>query len=187
MALSAEQIDAAMGAASADLKFLMDRESVSKNMQSNLYHTGVVNTRQFAAFVSDADELRKTMKDDFGLDPTANLPNRIELSKIVVAWESAKGRATKMSEIEADSEVREQAKPIRVTDFKAMRDAYQAKWWKLEGKQVLAKQYVEKVSEGVERAEPRAEPLTEVLNCEEAETGHQVDENRPIAEVRGGT
>ena len=75
-----------------------------------------------------------------------------------------------MTEIEADSEVREQAKPIRVTDFKAMRDAYQAKWWKLEAKQVPAKEYVEKISEGVERAEPRAEPLTEVLNYEEAET-----------------
>jgi len=92
------------------------------------------------------------------------------LSKIVVAWESAKGRATKMTEIEADSEVREQAKPIRVTDFKAMRDAYQDKWWKLEPKQVPAKQYLEKISEGVERAEPKAEPLTEVLNYEEAET-----------------
>ena len=158
--MTAEQIDAAMVAASADLKFLMDREGVSVNIQAGIYHAGAVKTPQFAAFVADAEELRKTMKDDFGLDPAGSLPNRIELSKVVVAWESAKGRATKSTEIEADSEVREQAKPIRLTDFKAMRDAYQARWWKLEARQIPAKQYVEKISEGVERAEPRAEPLT---------------------------
>ena len=57
MALTAEQIDVAMAAASADLKFLMDREGVSMNIQASLYHAGVVKTRQFAAFDADALEL----------------------------------------------------------------------------------------------------------------------------------
>ena len=200
MALSPEQITLAMSSANADLKFLMDREGVSLNIQSQLYHAGVVKTQQFAAFVADVDELRKTLKEDFNLDPTGNLANRIELSKVVVAWESAKGRSVKMTEIEADSEAREQAKPIRIADFKAMRDAYQAKYWKLDAKQVPAKHYVEKISEGVERSEPKAEPLTEVLNYEDAETdvlkavwdvggdpeGHQDLQHRPaLQEPRG--
>ena len=156
LAMTLQQISAAMTAASSDFKFLMDREGVSLDMQAKIYHAGVTNTRQFAAFAADTDELRKIMKEEFALDPTGNLANRIELSKIVVSWESSKGRSAKMTEIEAESEVRDTAKPIRTTDFKAMKDAYQEKWWKIEGKAVPAKQYVEKISEGVERAEPRA-------------------------------
>ena len=159
LALTLQQISSAMTAANSDFKFLMDREGVSLDMQAKIYHAGVTNT-----LAADADELRKIMKEEFALDPTGNLANRIELSKIVVSWESSKGRSAKMTEIEAESEVRDTAKPIRTTDFKAMKDAYQEKWWKIEGKAVPAKQYVEKISEGVERAEPRAEPLSEVVN-----------------------
>ena len=59
----------AMSAAMPDLKFLMDREGVSAEMQEKFYEAGILNMRQFAAFAADGDELRKSLKEDFGLDP----------------------------------------------------------------------------------------------------------------------
>ena len=83
LALTLQQISSAMTAASSDFQFLMDREGVSLDMQAKIYHAGVTTTRQFAAFAADADELRKIMKEEFALDPTGNLANRIEIMGII--------------------------------------------------------------------------------------------------------
>ena len=53
--------------------------------------------------------------------------------------------------------------------MKVMREAYEEKWWKLKKDQVPARIYIEKISDGIERAEPRAEPLSAVVNCLEGE------------------
>jgi hypothetical protein len=83
--------------------------------------------RQFAAFAADAEELRKSLKEDFAMDPAAGLPTKIAISKLVVAYESAKVRSRKLAEAEAEAEVRQEAKPVRGTDMKVMREAYEEK------------------------------------------------------------
>ena len=128
----------AMAAAMPDLKFLFDREGVASEMQARFYEAGILNMRQFAAFAADGEELRKSLKEDFGLDPAAGLPTKIAISKIVVAWDAAKIRSQKLAEAEAEAEVRQDPKPVRANDFKIMREAYEAKWWKLEKEQVPA-------------------------------------------------
>ena len=172
---------AGVDAATSDFKFLLDREGVPIELQTRFFDAGIINLRQFAAFVPDTDELRKSLKDDFGLDPGTGLPAKILISKVVVAWGSAKVRASKLAEAEAEAEVRREAKPVRGTDFKALREAYEAKWWKLEKEQVPARAYIEKVSEGIERAEPHAEALTEVVNVLEGE----VDVLKAVWDVGG--
>jgi hypothetical protein len=137
--------------------------------------------RQFAAFTADVEELRKSMREDFAMDPAAGLPTRIAISKVVVAWESAKVRSQKLAEAEAEAEARREAKPVRGTDVKVMREAYEEKRWKLEKEQVPARIYIEKISDGIERAEPRAEPLSEVVNCLEGE----VDVLKAVWDVSG--
>ena len=62
-----------------------------------------------------------------------------------------------------------------------MREAYESKWWKLEKEQVPARVYIDKISQGIERAEPRAEALTEVVNCLEGE----VDVMKAVWDVGG--
>jgi len=167
--MEAAAMELAMGAGMPDLKFLFDREGVAADLQAKFFEAGIVSMRQFAAFAADGEELRKSLKEDFALDPASGLQTKITISKVVVAWESAKVRSQKMAEAEAEAEIRQEAKPVRGTDFKIMREAYEAKWWKLEKEQVPARVYIEKISEGIERAEPRAEALSEVVNCLEGE------------------
>ena len=50
-----------------------------------------------------------------------------------------------------------------------MREAYEARWRKLEKEQALTRAYIEKRSEGIERAEPQAEELSEVVKGLEGE------------------
>ena len=55
--------------ASPELKILMDREMVPIDLQNRIYEAGITSVPQFAAFVPDSADLRKSLKDDFGLDP----------------------------------------------------------------------------------------------------------------------
>ena len=115
-ALNAVKKKAALEATSSDLKFLMDRESVPQDVQLALFHSGVSSVRQFAAFASDSGDLRETLKTAFGLDPAADLKTRLLVSKVVVAWEAVKARASKMAEAEGESELRREPKPLRASD-----------------------------------------------------------------------
>ena len=126
-ALSPEETRAAMEAAAPDLKYLLDREGVTEPIQASIFHAGFTTMRQFGAMAERAEELRKVAKADFEIDPEGNLAKRVLLSKLVVAWESAKVRSTKLAEAEADSEVRQDSKPMKGTDFIAIRKAYEAK------------------------------------------------------------
>ena len=164
-----------------DLKFLMDREGVNLEMQTKFYAVRIVNLRQFAAFCPSVGELRKSLLKDFGVDPEYVLPAKVLISKIVVAWEVARARSTRLAEAEADAEIRQEAKPVRGNNFKIMKSTYEARWWKLEKEQVPARSYIEQVSEGIEQADPRAEALTEVVNVLEGE----VDILKAVWEVGG--
>ena len=159
----------ATSSTNSDFTYLMDREGVPKELVDKFIAAGISSVRVFAAFAQDTEELRKILLADFELDTTA-LAGKVVAGKVVVAWELAKVRSAKMAEVEAESELRQEAKPLRQSDFKSMKESYEAKWWKLEKKQIPSRAYVEKLGDGVEKGEPRAELLTEVTNCEEGDT-----------------
>ena len=158
-----------MAQAASDFMFLMDREEIPSDLVEKFKAAGINSVRLLAAFVTDADAMRTSLKEDFGVD-TSVLAGKVTAGKVVVAWELAKARSAKFAEIEAETELRQEAKPIRQTDFKSMHEAYEAKWWKLEKKQIPSRVYVERVSDGVEKGEPRAELLSEVTNYEEGDS-----------------
>ena len=143
--MAAAAMGLAMASAMPDLKFLLDREGVTAEVQAKFYEAGIVNLRQHAAFAPDIEDLRKSLREDFALDPAAGLQTKIAISRIVVAWESAKIRSQKIAEAEADAEICQEAKPVRGNDFKIMREAYESKWWKLEKEQILARVYIKKI------------------------------------------
>ena len=167
-------------AASSDLKFLFDREGVAAEVQTSIYDAGISTVRQFAALVPDVAALRKCLVEDFGM-VDANLAGKVAISKVVVVWETAKVRSEKAAEAEADCELRQEPKPVRNNDYTRMKKAFETKYWKLDNDHLPAKSYLEKISEVVEKAEYRAEPLTEVANKEEDD----VDMLRAIWDTSG--
>ena len=124
--------------------------------------------------------LRKCLVEDFGMSD-ANLVGKVAISKVVVVWETAKIRAEKAAEAEAECELRQEPKPVRNNDYARMKEAYEAKYWKLEKDHLPAKSYLERISEVVEKADYRAEPLTEVANRKEDD----VDMLRAIWDTSG--
>ena len=161
--------DAVLASASPDLRYLFDREGISLDNQVKIISAGITTLRQFGALCSTADDVRKIAKDDLGIDPSS-LAERVEVSKLVVAWESAKIRSSKLAEAEAEAEIRQEAKQMKGTDYSTVRKAYESKWWTLDEEQLPAKSYLERIAEGVEKGELRAELLSEVANKLEGET-----------------
>ena len=62
----------------------MDREGISADLTKKFTDAGIDTVRLFAAFAADAEALRTSLKDDFGID-TAQLAGKVLAGKVVVA------------------------------------------------------------------------------------------------------
>lgn len=160
---------AALEKGSSDLRFLFDRAEVPVELQVKIFEAEITNIRTFGALVGDAAELKELAKKEFDLDYTASLKHRVVMAKLVSAWETAKNRAAKLDENEQERELLNQPKLLPGDSYHTMRNAFEAKYWKLDDRQVPAKSYVEKVLDRVEKNDLKAEPLTEVLNLDDNE------------------
>ena len=143
--------------ASAELKFLLNKEEVPDEYQKALITAGVKTVKQLASLVKDADEMRELAKENFGLGDPKDLATKVKLSCLICAFNAAKARATEMDRMDAENELRSQPKVVPANDFLAMRNAFKAKYWSLEGSKTPGRSYVEKKLEGLERNDFRAE------------------------------
>ena len=162
-------VEASLAKGSSDLRFLLTHHKVTADVQAKLYENSIDTVAKFAAFVSDAADLRDVLKTDLGIDPASSLSLRAQAASLMVAWETAKARAKTQAEAEATNEVREWAKPIPQTDYIAMRQAFATQFGDLEDKHIPAKEYIEKKLRELETGEFRAEPLTEVISRDEVD------------------
>jgi hypothetical protein len=165
----AGEVDALWKSAGSDLKFLFDRENVEKDVQSKFYYIGVLTVNHFAAFADDKTELKKVLKDNFNLDPSANIVTRVNVGKIVVAWSSARARATKLADAEGEAEARNIPKDVTTAAYHAMRATFEDRYWDLSDRELPGRSYVEKKLDEIEKGELRAEFLSEVISREEDE------------------
>ncbi|CAE7346838.1 DSK1 [Symbiodinium sp. KB8] len=162
-------VEASLAKGSSDLRFLLTHHKVTADEQAKLYDNSIDTVAKFAAFVSDATDLREVLKTDLGIDPASSLSLRAQAASLMVAWETAKARVKTQAEAEATNEVREWAKPIPQTDYIAMRQAFATQFGDLEDKHIPAKEYIEKKLHELETGEFRAEPLTEVISRDEVD------------------
>ena len=61
---------------SADLRFLLERQGIEAVHQRKLFTSGIDTLDKFSAFATGEPDLFKVLKDEFTLDPTANLKAR---------------------------------------------------------------------------------------------------------------
>jgi hypothetical protein len=127
-------------------------------------------------------DLKTVLAREFSLDHAADLATRVKVSRLVVAWTNASARVSKAAEVEGELEAQRLTKPLHVSDYTAMRAAFEQRWWVLEDKQVPSRSYLEKKLEYIERDEPRAEPLSEVTNREE---GDEPEVLQPVWDTQG--
>ena len=119
--LTEEQVTVHKDAASSDIKFLLDKEDVDRLTQPRLYEAGVLTSKQFA------EEKRETAVKELGLE-MKTLKDKAKLSKLLVAFEVAKGRSSSMAEVEGESAVKELPKALATPDYHSLREAYEKKF-----------------------------------------------------------
>ena len=75
--------------ANADLLNLMTCAKVPEEIQKKLYEAGVSSVKEFAALVTDEADMKKLLVKEFGIKEDDGLAERVKVSKVTVAWETA--------------------------------------------------------------------------------------------------
>jgi len=169
--------------ASADIRALFDRKSVDEDFAVKLYSIGINTVELFATFAKDLDDLQELLKAHFDID-AADILQRVKLSRINVAWQTAKARAAKQTEQDGDCDIRRVPKDITHSSTKAMRATFEKNFWELQEPQVPARSYLERKLDEVEKDDLRAEPLEEVVSAEEDDPDALRTEWRPDGQLR---
>ena len=165
--LSAQDITEALGKGSSDLRFLFEKNDVDNELQACFFHSKITTMAQFAALVEKGDDLRQLIKDEFGVDAAAGLQHRVRVTNVLISFNTATTRMVKQAEMEGELESKHLVKPMAMTEFMAMRVAWEKRYWELDEDLIPARCYLEKRAEELEQGEYRAEPLTAVLTKEQ--------------------
>ena len=165
--LSAAEKLAALELGSSDLKFLLEKQDVDNDLQALLYHVGVRTIPVLATFASSVAELKTIVKDEFGVDPSSSIQSRVRVANLLVAWEVATTRTKKQSEIEGELQSKNLIKPMANSEYTAMIQSWEKKFWELDDDIIPAKSYLEKRAELLEQDDYKAEALTTVLTREQ--------------------
>lgn len=163
LALTLQEVADALELGNSDLKFLFTKNEVDDEMQAMFYHSKVNTVARFTAIVKDADDLKELIKVEFGVDSMATLVNRVRVSNVVISFNTAVQRVLKQAEEEGELAAKNLVKPMPATEWAAMREAWQTKFWPIDDDLVPARCYLERKAEEVEQNEYKAEALTSVL------------------------
>ena len=101
--LTPEQKEAAVEAAETTLKYLLSEHSVDRDLQEVLWHYGFTDRRLMRGLGESRDEIKETMKNEFGLDASTSLANRRAIAALLNAWESAVIQVKKEDEMRAEA------------------------------------------------------------------------------------
>ena len=82
------------------------KEDVDRLTQARLYEAGVLTVKQFAVLCEDVEEMRETAVKELALEMNT-LKDKAKLSKMLVAFEIAKYRSSRMAELEGEAAVEE--------------------------------------------------------------------------------
>ena len=167
--LTEDQKTAAYEAGTSEFKQLLNKEGVDYDLQVQLMHNGVVNSRLYSVLAKDDEEFKKMLKDHFGVDAEADFRARVKMSKALLAWNLAKTRVTESAKVDGILEAKGLPKELSVPDGNLMRAAFEEKWWELEDEQVPGKQYLERKLNELEQGVMKAELLVDVLKHTEDE------------------
>ena len=180
--LTAVQVEEALKKGSSELKYLMTNSGMETLTQAKFFHVNIVSLDLFAMVAEKDDELREILKTEMGLDPAASLAARVEVARVIVAHNKARARFTETAKYEGEMSARQMPKALPKSEYLAMKEAWERKWWKLEEVDTPSRQFVEKRAEELENGEMRAEQLTSVLNREQDEDEEYLT---PIFDTKG--
>ena len=99
----------------AALRRLLSSNKVPEDMQEAVLSAGAESIRDFARMFADSNDVRQTACSEFGIELEAGLRGRLQVARLVVAWEAANAQAARMVDT---SEKDEAVKAQRVTPYR---------------------------------------------------------------------
>ena len=135
MALSAAQT-AHLESLSSDLRFHLEQAEVSSANQARLGELGVKSIVLFAGLDETRELVREALKKDLPLDYASSVPNRLEMAKLISAWEAARLHLEVNEKNRAEARLGTQQRLVQPNEQHSMRMAVEAVLGKLRDKEV---------------------------------------------------
>ena len=167
--LTAELEAQAMKQIDVGLAFILDQGKVDRDVQAKISSLGYSDLGVFAEIGSDAEGVRRVLKDDVGLDPEKGAGHRAMTARIVSCWRSAQTRAELQQKREAEQRVGDLPRTIPKPAHIEMRKAYTIAHADLPKRLTPATGYIESKVSQMEDGELVAEPLSDILTLKDVE------------------
>ena len=168
MALTAAQ-SAHLESLSSDLRFHLEQAEVSSSNQARLGELGIKSIVLFAGLDETRELVREALKKDLPLDYTSSVPNRLEMAKLVSAWEAARLHLEVNEKNRAEARLGTQQRLVQPNEQHSMRMAVEAVLGKLRDKEVPSRSMLATKLEQIETNQPVVENMTEVASLEDSE------------------
>ena len=167
---------AALARLSPDLQYILSERNVTVEVQLQLSQIGFFTIGLFSSLADDRASMRIILGTDFGLDPSeaglanaAKLQRRIEMSRMIDSWETCRTRQEKEQELAAEQRASRLPLSIGKNTHVQLRQRFENEYGEHRDTCWPAQTMVERRFEEIEEGSIRAEPLTEVVNLEEAQ------------------
>jgi hypothetical protein len=152
--------------ATADFLFILVDSEVALDQQYDLIMNGYSTIKKFAGLEDDRTKVRAALALDLTLDPTAvGLPGkeaRLALSSLVTAWEAAKERLGKESQLRTEAKASGFTRQVDILERTSMKKAVEALWGPIPQHEAPSSDYLSHKMEELENNDPSASPLDEV-------------------------
>ena len=165
---AAQQADLAK--LSSDLLFLLQDAGVKSSLQAKLGELNIISVALFSGLDEDRAAVRTALAQDLSLDVAASTENRLEMARLLTAWEAARLQLQAVQRNQAESKMGVQQRILHPTEHQAMRRAVEAVLGPLQDKETPSKQVIAAKLEMIESNTPSVELLTEIASVEDAET-----------------
>ena len=163
-AVPENEVKDAISKLTPELGYLLENYGVPPALLAKLGKLGIDSMEVFAQIEPDVTAFRTFAVDDLGLDPKANIANKVALAKLVGAFEAANTRGKRRREEDAEQRVGDLPRKLPRTTHLDLRRSFVSRHRELRDEENPHQSYLESKLQEVEEGEMRAERLCDVLS-----------------------
>lgn len=135
-----------------DLQGLLDSRKVAKEVQAALAKNAIDSIPMLSV---DRAGLVTVAKDLLGVDITVGGEEIIKFAQLYLAWQSASKRIKVQDEMDAESSVQKEPKPVPAQELQSLRTKFEEQYYKMKETEIPAKGSLEDLFEQLDGGELR--------------------------------
>ncbi len=142
IALNEDQRAAGIASMHPELVSLLTDKEVEAEMRALLGHLGFRRTTTFANYASTEETFRQQITGDLGITPEDPLLVRLQISNLIEAWRTARGRNQALDTAAAEARAAGRARDVPQDEAIGMREAHERAYEELEDHEFPSRDYV---------------------------------------------